>query len=70
MLSCIEKRFDQLLDEVESLPEENVKVLQKIRDKVSEIIYLLLPVISGHNSLLLLQIQFDYYALLVLSCAF
>jgi len=36
MLSCIEKRFDQLLDEVESLPEESVRMLQKVRDKVSK----------------------------------
>ena len=35
MLSCIEKRLDQLLDEVEMLPDEAVRMLQKVRDKVS-----------------------------------
>ena len=34
MLSCIEKRLDQLLDQVEGFPDENVKLLQKSRDKV------------------------------------
>jgi len=34
MLTCIESRMEELMDEIESLPTETVNEIQKLKDKV------------------------------------